>query len=392
MDKILSCFFMTKLFAIAASMVLVYSCKKSNDGGNTTPPPPVTPPVAVTDTTAIRGTWVTTTASTALASRADIKTTVATCKAAGLNHIFVVVYNNGRTTYPSTVMQNLIGKSIREGYEGRDPLQEMIEEAHAVKLKVVAWFEYGFAASFGGNGGAILAAKPAWAGRTSSGTLVTKNGFDWLNAFHPEVQDFALSLVKEVTTKYNVDGVQGDDRLPAMPSEGGYDAYTVNMYKAENGGLEPPTNTKDAGWLQWRAKKLNAFMKRIYTEVKAIKPNIKVMMAPSVYPFSLNEYLQDWPTWVDSSWVDVLIPQVYRHDIPAYRTTMQNQKQYFKNKLSLYTPGVLVKIGSDLKTDQFVTDMVQANRAEGLKGEVFFFYEGVKDKINFFNGQYPFIK
>jgi uncharacterized lipoprotein YddW (UPF0748 family) len=134
---------------------------------------------------------------------------------------------------------------------GRDPLQECIEEAHAQGLKVHAWFEYGFAASFSANGGAIVAAKPNWASRNSSGNLVVKNGFDWLNALHPEVQQFMTDLFIEVATKYNVDGLQGDDRMPAMPTEGGYDPYTVDLYKAENGGASPPANFANASWFPY---------------------------------------------------------------------------------------------------------------------------------------------
>jgi uncharacterized lipoprotein YddW (UPF0748 family) len=166
----------------------------------------------------------------------------------------------------------------------------------------------------------------------------------------------------------------------------------VNLYQTENAGLLPPTNFRDAAWVQWRANKLNAFMKRIYTEVKAIKPATKIIMSPSVYPFSLNEYLQDWPTWVDSSWVDGIIPQIYRYDIAAYRTTLQQQKPLFKGRTNLFIPGVLLKSGTYLPTDQFLSEMVGFNRAEGLKGEVFFFYEGVKDKISFFTTKYPFIQ
>lgn len=376
-------------FPLLFALLAFLSCSKSG-----TPPGnnPVTPPPTAPDPKVLRGAWVTTTASTALNSRDNIKQTVATFKAAGLNQIFIVVYNNARTVYPSTVMQNLTGKLIKEGFEGRDPLQEMIEEAHAANMKVYAWFEYGFSSSYSANGGSIVQARPHWAGRAQNGSLLVKNGFDWLNAFHPEVQDFLMSLINEVVTKYNVDGIQGDDRLPAMPSEGGYEEYTVNLYKAEHNGTAPPTNTKDPDWLQWRAKKLNRFMKRIYTEVKAAKPAMKIVMSPSIYPFSLNEYLQDWPTWVDSSWVDGIIPQVYRYDINAYRTTLAAQKPYFKEKLDLYTPGVLLKSGTYLPSDQFLTEMISANRAQGLKGEVFFFYEGVKDKVNFFATQYQYIK
>ncbi len=375
------------LITCTVALSLLFTCRPISQPAE--PPSPGKPPV---EATAIKGVWVTTTASTALQSTENIKQTVANCKAAGMNHIFVVVYNNARTIYPSTVMQNLIGKPILEAFQGRDPLQELIGEAHAADIKVYAWFEYGFSSSYNAKGGPILQAKPAWASQNSSGNLVVKNGFDWLNAFHPEVQDFLMSLIKEVVTKYNVDGIQGDDRLPAMPSEGGYDPYTVTLYKAENGGAEPPTNTKDAGWLQWRAKKLNLFMKRIHTEVKAAKPAMKIIMAPSIYPFSLNEYLQDWPTWVDSSWVDGVIPQIYRYNIDAYKATLQQQKPLFKSKIDLFTPGVLLKIGTYVPTDQFLTEMIQANRAEGLKGEVFFFYEGLKDKADFFTTQYPNIK
>ena len=74
------------------------------------------------------------------------------------------------------------------------------------------------------------------------------------------------------------------------------------------------------------------------------------------------------------------------------RSTVQSQKTYFKSKVNLYTPGVLLKSGTYLPSDQFLTEMIQANRNEGLKGEVFFFYEGVKDKMNYFINQYPQIK
>jgi uncharacterized lipoprotein YddW (UPF0748 family) len=107
--------------------ILSVACSKgtgSNPAPPTPPVPPTPPPTTpVWDTTAYRGVWITTTASTALDSRDNIRQTVATCKTGGINHLFVVVYNNARTTYPSTVMQNLIGKRILERYEGRDPLQ-----------------------------------------------------------------------------------------------------------------------------------------------------------------------------------------------------------------------------------------------------------------------------
>jgi uncharacterized lipoprotein YddW (UPF0748 family) len=371
-------------------LLLSTSCSKSS-GGGTGGGGPITPPTPVWDPNALRGAWVTTAASTALDSRTNIQQCVQVCKANNINNIFMVVYNNGRTCYPSTVMQNLIGKPIRESFAGRDPLQEMIDEAKAAGIKVHAWFEYGFSSSYSSNGGDIVAAKPAWAAKDVSGNLVVKNGFDWLNAFNPEVQNFMIDLFKEVTTKYNVDGVQGDDRLPAVPSSSGYDAYTSNLYFTEKGILPPPSSN-DAAWVDWRAKKLNAFLKRLRSEVKAIKPGIQFTMSPSPYPFSLNEYLQDWPTWVDSSWVDAIMPQCYRYDITAYTAVLTQQKNYYRNAAVPFYPGVLVKSGATIQSDGYMTQMIQQNRLSGFKGECFFFYEGVKDKTAWYQGQYPFIR
>ncbi len=382
----------TIVIKVLCSLILITliasACKKNKSFTPVTVIPP--PPQPVWDINALRGAWVTTAASTALDSRANIAACVQTCKAAGINNIFMVVYNNGTTCYPSTVMQNLIGVKIRPNFAGRDLLQEMIDEGHAAGIKVHAWFEYGFSSSYSNNGGAILAAQPTWAAKDINGALVVKNGFDWLNAFDPAVQNYMISLFKEVTTNYAIDGVQGDDRLPAVPSTSGYDAYTKNLYLSEN-GVNPPTNYADAAWVQWRAKKLNSFLKKLRTEVKAIKPNILFSMSPSPYPFSLNEYLQDWPTWVDSSYVDAILPQCYRYDIAAYTATLAQQKTYYRNPAIPFYPGIVVKSGTTLVSDDLLKQEVSLNRVSGFKGECFFFYEGVKDKITFYQTIYPYI-
>jgi uncharacterized lipoprotein YddW (UPF0748 family) len=352
-------------------------------GGGVTP---------VWDTSALRGVWVTTTASTALDSRSNIQQMVTLCKTSGINNIFVVVYNNARTMYPSTVMSNLIGKSILERFEGRDPLQECIEEAHAKGLKVHAWFEYGFSSSFSAAGGPIVAAKPHWAARDINGALVVKNGFDWLNPIHPEVQQFMIDLFKEVVTRYNVDGVQGDDRMPAMPTTGGYDPYTTALYQQETSGATPPSIANEPIWIKWRADKLNAFVKRLRNEIKAIKPNVRFTISPSPYPWGLNEYLQDWPTWVDSSYVDAVLPQCYRYDIAAYDATVSQQKTYHRNTNVPLYPGVLLRAGTYTAQPGFLTQMIQANRNKGFKGECFFFYEGIPQTAVWFSNQYPLIR
>ena len=338
---------------------------------------------------AIKGVWLTNVASQAMDSRENLREAVQRCAESGINNIYVVTWNRARTLYPSEVMQREFGVPIMERFAGRDPLQELIEEAHRKHIKVHAWFEFGFSASYQEDGGEILRRKPHWRAIDREGNLVKKNGFEWMNAFHPEVQDFVLSLVMEVVRKYDVDGIQGDDRLPACPSTAGYDPYTVALYQEAHQGRQPPADYKDPDWLTWRSDILNGFMERIHREVKAAKPAMLVTMAPSIYPWSKEEYLQDWPTWVKNGWVDYIFPQVYRYTLEDYVKALDANLAYMPPaRRNTFFPGVLLKVDDYTPSAQMLSAMVAANRKRGIRGEIFFFYEGLKLHGAFFKG-YP---
>ena len=365
---------------VAAVGMLSCSCSSDNDEKGTPPPDPVEKVLP------FAGTWVTNVASDALTSREEIVKVVETCSQSRINNIFVVVWNNGRTIYPSKIMKDLIGIEISEKFAGRDPLREMIEEAHKKNIKVHAWMEYGFAASNNRNGGEIIAAKPGWKALDAQGKLLTKNGFEWMNAMLPEVQDFITSLAVEIASNYDVDGIQGDDRLPAMPTTGGYDDYTKQLYRDEHNGAEPPSNYKDTEWIEWRAAKLTEFMGRFYKAVKAVKPGIMVSNAPSIHPWAKTEYLQDWPSWLEKGYTDMVIPQVYRYDIDAYNSTLEQQLKYLQAKdRSKFYPGMLIQNGTYNPTEDFLKKMIETNRRNGIAGESFWFYEGVKKFPEFFS-------
>lgn len=339
---------------------------------------------------AVRGVWLTNVDSKVLNSREVIKEAVEILDSLGFNSIFVVVWNKAMTIYPSKVMKNLTGIKIDTAFRDRDPLKELIEEAHKKNIKVFAWFEYGFASSYRENGGIILRNKPGWMAKNIDGNLVSKNGFDWLNGFHPEVQDFMISLIMEVVQNYEIDGIQGDDRLPAMPSEAGYDDYTVNLFKSQHNGNIPPSNHKDEYWVQWRANLLTDFMQRIYDSVKAFNSELIVSMAPSIYPWSKEEYLQDWPEWVRRGLVDLIIPQVYRYKIEDYRSALKEivYNQISKNNLKKFYSGILLKVGSYQPDEKFLREMIEENRKYNINGEVFFFYEGIKKYSHLFKEIY----
>ena len=351
--------------------LLVAGCA---DGGTSDP--------AAAPSAEVRGVWLTNVDSDVLNSREQIAEAMQFLADHHFNIVYPVVWNKGYTLYPSAVMDSLFGLPIDPELEGRDPLQELIEEAQARGLAVAPWFEFGFASSYQAGGGHLLEAKPHWAARSADGELLTKNGFEWMNAYHPEVQDFLLALVEEVVTRYDVDGVQGDDRLPAQPIEGGYSAHTDSLYRAEHGGTAPPTDPRDPAWQRWRGDRLNAFGERLYDRVKAVDPDVLVTWSPSIYRWSFDEYLQDWPAWLRGGYADLVHPQVYRYDLDAYRTALAAQSAdslgLTADEHARVYPGVLMNVGDYRMTPELLLDVVRLNREMGYAGEVFFFYEGLR--------------
>ena len=333
----------------------------------------------------LRGTWITNVASEALNSRENIKKAVNQSKAAGLNHLFVVVWNKGVTIYPSRVLQKYIGVGQDNHYPGRDPLQEIIEEAHQQGIKVHAWFEFGFSYGYKDTSSAWFKRYPAWLGRNSKGELLQKNGFYWWNALHPGPQRLMRELVLEVVKKYDVDGVQGDDRLPAMPAEGGFDAYTAALYESDKQLGLPFENPRDEVFLQWKADKLSLFCKSLYDAVKHQRKTCLVSWAPSIYPWSKEQYLQDWPTWLKGGYADFVIPQLYRYKLADYEKILKElSAQVPTNLLKKVYPGILTSLGDGYQASpEMMKQMISLNRKYGFDGEVFFYYETLNNTPSF---------
>ena len=327
-----------------------------------------------------RGVWLTTTGSSVLSSKQNIAQAMNFLAETGFNVVFPVVWNSAATLYPSRVMRETFGMEIDPRYQGRDLLAELIVEARRVGLAVIPWFEYGFASSYNLNGGLLLSKKPEWAARDRTGALVKKNGFEWMNALDPEVQQFLLNLILEVVKNYDIAGIQGDDRLPALPSEGGYDLKTVERYRQEF-NIEPPQNPQDPQWLQWRADILTDFLTRLYQAVINIKPQLLVSMAPSPYAWSLREYLQDSQAWIDRGLVDMIHPQLYSRDFGAYKQLVDQLviNQFTSEQIPSLLPGVLMKSGTYRISPDYLLQAIAYNRSRGIQGEVFFFYEGLRE-------------
>lgn len=371
----------TKLLSVLIILGLVTNCKSSgpdslNNPNPVNPNPVETVKVLELPKSDFRGVWLTNVGSEAMKTEANIQKMINNCQKFGINNIYVVVWNKGLTMYPSKVLEEYIGIKQDPIYNNFDPIAKIIQLAHQKEIKVHAWFEFGFSFAYNDPSSTWIQRYPTWLGRDSKGDILMKNNFMWWNALDPEPQNFLLKLIEEVIANYDIDGIQGDDRLPAMPSEGGYDENSQAMYFAEKNTL-PPANTKDPVWIQWRADKLSQFAKKIYTRVKELDSKLIVSWAPGIYPWAKNEYLQDWPAWLRGGYADYIIPQLYRYKLEDYKAiTDQLIAEFNEEELKKIYAGVLTGLGGGYRIeDQLLLDMINYHRSKGLNGEVFFYYE-----------------
>ncbi|MCE1202242.1 MAG: family 10 glycosylhydrolase [Bacteroidia bacterium] len=341
--------------------------------------------------TAIRGFWIPDPTHTPfLTSLPNIQAGVAMAKELNFNALYVCAWAKTRTLYPSqTLAANSTYADAREGmftpgYSGLtdDPLTDLITVAHAEGLKVILWYEYGFMARWGSaptpQNDRILAVRPHWLGINNAGQASNYNSSDfYYNAYNPEVQQFILDLIMEAVNNYDIDGVQGDDRLPAMPRNAGYDEYTVNRYKAEHNGANPPNDPNNWQWVRWRANILNNFAGTLYQTVKAAKPHVLVASSPNPYPWAFENLMQEWPVWLSQNNVQVMMVQCYRYTIQGYRSTVDEMLNYFMansdgNKQRL-APGLILYGSAGLTDPELIAEQIKYNRQVGIPGESFFY-------------------
>ena len=343
----------------------------------------------------VRGTWVTTTGLTSpnstIVNPAATATNFRRLRDIGLNSVYVDVWRNGYTYYQSPTLQQTIGVGMFPGLGSRDVLRETLIQSHRNGMAQVAWFQYGFAAKFGTPGTsnqelAKVMKDRGWLLTDAAGSYTNaSNSFSWMNPAVPGVRQFMIGVVTDAVKKYDLDGVQFDDRL-AWPVQFGYDTATRDAYRSET-GREVPANFNDAHFKQWRAQKVTSFAQEMIAAVKAIRPNAIVSSAPSVYPFSYDSYCVDWPTWKSLGMFDEFVPQVYRNSAQSFADswdgvgsiTNGGQVQFMTGRREDFRAGISINRGDG--TPNAWTDVAQSidvvRGTSGVGGHVLWYSEGI---------------
>jgi uncharacterized lipoprotein YddW (UPF0748 family) len=302
-----------------------------------------------------------------------MRSAVADLARLNVNTLYPVAWNGGYAWYASEVTQRRgLQHFTPRGLQGQDTMAELVAEAHAKGLLVVPWFEFGFMAPPGME---IATRHPEWLTRQRDGSLTSVSAAGevvWLNPFRPEVQQLISELVVEIVEKSGADGIQFDDHM-SLPSQFGYDPYTLALYKRET-GRSAPVNPQDPAWLQWRADKITAFMARLHAAVNAKHPGAVFSLSPNYHDFAFKLQLQNWREWVRRGIVDELLVQVCRPDLESFRAELLRPELAESLKRIPVAIGIMTGPRTRPVPIHLIEAQTLAARERGL-GAAFFYFE-----------------
>jgi uncharacterized lipoprotein YddW (UPF0748 family) len=334
----------------------------------------------------LRGVWLTNIDSNVLFSSQNVKDAIQRLSRLNFNTLYPTVWNWGYTLYPSKVAERVIGRAVRLvtpldealdpdlGTKGRDMLKEMIDQGHQKGMRVIPWFEFGFMAPADSE---LAKRHPDWLTQDGKGVKIKKEGIHdrvWLNPFKPEVQQFIQDLVVEIVSNYDVDGIQFDDHF-GLPSDLGYDPFTVQLYKQEHQGKSPPSDPQDAEWVRWRANKITDYLTRVFRAIKNRKQNVIISVSPNPQKDSYRFFLADWATWERRGLVEELIVQIYRDNFNTFIKELEQPEVKAARSHIPVAIGILSGLKNKPVSLSQIQKQVEAVRGRGFAGVSFFFYE-----------------
>ena len=310
-------------------------------------------------------------------------------KKGNLNTIILQVRPQSDALYESKIepwSYFLTGESGLPTNPYYDPLSFWIEECHKRGIKLHAWLNP-YRASHPTNKSIN---ETSSINRYSDIALELKNGYWWYDPSLEQVKKLSLDVVRDIVSRYNVDGIHFDDYFYPYPSYNDNEEFPDHI-SWENSKKSILINDRK----NWRRKSVNTFIKSVYKEIKKIKPKVLFGISPfgiwrpgnpksATTTFDQYDMLfADARKWIRRGWADYFSPQLY--------WTIANEKYSFpvmldwwesNNKKNRYLwPGIRL---SNYKGEEQIKEvsnqiMIMRSIVKKNPGIVFWSYNDLKN-------------
>jgi len=304
--------------------------------------------------------------------------------ASGINTVFFETLNASYPIYPSRVApeQNPLTR-------GWDPLETAVKLAHERGMELHAWVWVFAGANEVHNQilsrppdylGPVLSLHPDWLIRNKQG-----GPFDYSSnqkkAFYdpanPEVQQYLLSVLSEISTNYQVDGIQLDYirypfQQPEINQSSGYSEESRKQFKALTRRDPQDLTYNDPLWSDWNEFRINQINNFVFTASRKLKEERPdLIVSTAVFPIAREQRLkiiqQDWESWAENEWVDLIVLMSYglNNEELSLNTSQILQNQQLDSTLII--PGIAMN-----NTDLVILDRMQLLRNLSTDGYALF--------------------
>lgn len=206
----------------------------------------------------------------------------------------------------------LTGKRGKAPSEDWDPMLYAIEEAHKRGMEFHAWLNPYRVTS---NAKEVLPQNHLY--NKEPHRFVKFNGQIFFDPAYQENRDFICAVVKDIVSRYDVDGIHIDDYFYPYPANGKKFEADDSSYKKFGNGMERKS---------WRRHNVDLLIKQLHETIK----NEKEWVRFGVSPFGIwrnknsdprgsnsnglqnyDDLYADVLLWAENKWVDYLAPQLY---------------------------------------------------------------------------------
>lgn len=234
----------------------------------------------------------------------------------GMNAVIVQIRPAGDALYPSQYepwSEFLTGKQGLPPAPYYDPLEFMISETHKRGMEFHAWLNP-YRAVFD-----ILrsSVSPSHLTKIHPEWFLTYGGKKYFNPGLPQVRQHMAKVVRDIVTRYDLDGIHMDDYFypyritgKEFPDQKDYEKY--------GNGLN-----KDV----WRRSNCDSIILLIHNIVRSVNPHIKFGISPfgvwrnksqdamgsdtKAGQTNYDDLYADILLWLQKGWIDYVVPQLY---------------------------------------------------------------------------------
>ena len=340
----------------------------------------------------------------------SVRTMVEEAAASGFNTLLVQVRGRGDALYASSLEPR--AESLLDD-PAFDPLQLVIDEAHARGMDVHAWVNtylvWGLQ-DLPRSRLHLVNANPDWLAvpRSLGRELYTRNPRDpryvrrlteharansqivtglWSSPSHPAVQARVQAVWLELATNYDLQGIHFDYvRLPS--AEFDYSRGTLDRFRGwvrphlssqryadlvAASGSNPFAMAEALGdlWDQFRRDQVSTLVRRIYRSVKEVRPELIISAALVADPKAARvKRYQDWWGWLADGILDVAVPMAYTTDREQFDAWVEEARISVGERERVW-----VGVGAYKNPVSETLRQIEDARERGVGGVVVFAYD-----------------